>query len=136
MEDGHNLYLSINGELAGWVDLKDEIRPEAKQVVSYLKSKGIKTWLLSGDRKFKSILVAKELGIDLQAVLDKSVTPTAEQLQQLATNKISAVHPTFAGVTIHNIFEFFMGFVGLCGLASVILFMLTPKLKKMMHGVV
>ena len=64
MEDGHNLYLSINGELAGWVDLKDEIRPEAKQVVSYLKSKGIKTWLLSGDRKSKSILVANELGID------------------------------------------------------------------------
>ncbi|HTE26764.1 heavy metal translocating P-type ATPase [Flavitalea sp.] len=64
LEDGHNLYLTINGELAGWVDMKDEIRPEAKQVVSYLKSKGIKTWLLSGDRKAKSILVAKELGID------------------------------------------------------------------------
>jgi Cu+-exporting ATPase len=64
MEDGHNLYLSVNGELAGWVDMKDEIRPEAKQVVSYLKSKGIKTWLLSGDRKSKSILVANELGID------------------------------------------------------------------------
>ncbi len=79
---------------------------------------------------------AKELGIDLQGVLDKSVTPTAEQLQLLATNKISAVHPTFAGVTIHNLFEFFMVFVVLCGLASIILFMLTPKLKKMMHGVV
>jgi POT family proton-dependent oligopeptide transporter len=79
---------------------------------------------------------ARELGIDLQGVLDKTVTPTADQVQLLATNKISAVHPTFAGVTIHNLFEFFMVFVVLCGLASIILFMLTPKLKKMMHGVV
>ncbi|RYY20538.1 MAG: cadmium-translocating P-type ATPase, partial [Chitinophagaceae bacterium] len=63
-EDGHNLYLGINGKPAGWVNMKDEIRPEAKQVVTYLKSKGIKTWLLSGDRKAKCLLVAGELGID------------------------------------------------------------------------
>ena len=78
---------------------------------------------------------AKELGIDLQAVLDKTVTPTAQQLQLLAENKIRAYNPTFAGFTIHNLFEFFMVFVVLCGIASALLFMLTPKLKKMMHGV-
>lgn len=78
---------------------------------------------------------AKELGIDLQAVLDKTVTPTAEQLQLLADNKISATNPVFAGVEIHNLFEFFMVFVVLTGIASVILFAITPKLKKMMHGV-
>lgn len=78
---------------------------------------------------------AKELGIDLQAVLDKTVTPTADQLRLLAENKIRAYNPTFAGFTIHNLFEFFMVFVALCGIASVLLFMLTPKLKKMMHGV-
>jgi POT family proton-dependent oligopeptide transporter len=78
---------------------------------------------------------AKELGIDLQAVLDKTVTPTAQQLQILAENKIRAYNPTFAGFTIHNLFEFFMVFVVLCGIASALLFMLTPKLKKMMHGV-
>lgn len=78
---------------------------------------------------------AKELGIDLQAVLDKTITPTADQLRLLAENKIRAVNPTFAGFTIHNLFEFFMVFVVLCGIASILLFMLTPKLKKMMHGV-
>ncbi|MEP7238472.1 MAG: hypothetical protein ABI685_11425, partial [Ferruginibacter sp.] len=78
---------------------------------------------------------AKELGIDLQAVLDKTVTPTADQLKLLVTNKISALNPTFAGVTIHNLFEFFMVFVVLCGVASLLLFSLTPLLKKMMHGV-
>lgn len=78
---------------------------------------------------------AKTLGIELQPILDKTVTPTAEQLQLLETNQISATNPVFAGFEIHNLFEFFMVFVILCGIASVILFLLTPVLKKMMHGV-
>ncbi|UUC45841.1 peptide MFS transporter [Flavobacterium cerinum] len=78
---------------------------------------------------------AKELGIDLQAILDKTVTPTAEQLKLLADNQISSQNPVFAGFEIHNLYEFFMVFVVLCGIASIVLFLLTPVLKKMMHGV-
>ncbi|MDP1803090.1 MAG: peptide MFS transporter [Bacteroidota bacterium] len=78
---------------------------------------------------------AKELGIDLQAILDKTVTPTAEQLQILATNQINPTNPVFAGFEIHNLFQFFMVFVVLTGLAAIILFLLTPVLKKLMHGV-
>ena len=78
---------------------------------------------------------AKELGIDLQAVLDKTIIPTAEQLRLLSENHISAVNPEFAGFVIHNLYEFFMVFVVLTGIASIILFALTPVLKKMMHGV-
>lgn len=78
---------------------------------------------------------AETLGIDLQGVLDKTVTPTAEQLKLLAENQIVYQYPSFAGVTIHNLYEFFMVFVVLCGVASIVLFAITPKLKKMMHGV-
>jgi POT family proton-dependent oligopeptide transporter len=78
---------------------------------------------------------AKELGIDLQAILDKKIIPSAEQLQLLAKNQISDHNPIFAGFEIHNLFEFFMVFVILTGLASIILFALTPFLKKMMHGI-
>jgi proton-dependent oligopeptide transporter, POT family len=85
----------------------------------------------TGD-KFKK---ATELGIDLQAVLDKTITPTAEQLKLLADNQIADAYPVFVGFTIHNLFEFFMVFVVLCGVASAVLFALTPVLKKMMHGV-
>lgn len=85
----------------------------------------------TGDKFVK----AKELGIDLQAVLDKTVTPTAEQLKLLADNQISDHNPVFVGFEIHNLFEFFMVFVVLCGLAAVVLFALTPVLKKLMHGV-
>jgi POT family proton-dependent oligopeptide transporter len=78
---------------------------------------------------------AKELGIDLQAVLDKTVTPTAEQLVLLEKNQISAANHFFAGFEIHNLYEFFMVFVVLTGIAALLLFALTPFLKKMMHGV-
>ncbi len=85
----------------------------------------------TGD-KFKK---AQELGIDLQGVLNKTITPTAEQLKLLDTNQISAANPVFVGVEIHNLYEFFMVFVVLTGIAAVLLFLLTPVLRKMMHGV-
>ncbi|MBC7495481.1 MAG: MFS transporter, partial [Flavobacterium sp.] len=85
----------------------------------------------TGDKFIK----AKELGIDLQPILDKTVTPTEAQLQLLTTNQIDAANPSFAGFEIHNLFEFFMVFVVLTGLAALLLFLLTPLLKKMMHGV-
>jgi POT family proton-dependent oligopeptide transporter len=78
---------------------------------------------------------AGEMGIDLNGVLDKTVTPTADQLRLLAENNIRAFNPVFAGFEIHNLFEFFMVFVVLTGIASVILFSITPVLKRMMHGV-
>ncbi|RKS01515.1 MULTISPECIES: peptide MFS transporter [unclassified Flavobacterium] len=85
----------------------------------------------TGD-KFKK---ASELGIDLQGVLDKSVIPTAEQTKLLAENQITDHYPSFAGFEITSLYEFFMVFVVLCGIASIILFLLTPVIKKMMHGV-
>ncbi|PWB24903.1 peptide MFS transporter [Flavobacterium sp. HTF] len=78
---------------------------------------------------------AKELGINLQAILDKTITPTADQLALLEKHQISAQNPVFAGFEIHNLYEFFMVFVVLTGIAAIVLFALTPLLKKMMHGV-
>ncbi len=78
---------------------------------------------------------AESLGIDLQGVLNKTVTPTAEQIKLLEENQISATNPVFAGFEIHNLFEFFMVFVVLCGMASLVLLAISPRLKKMMHGV-
>jgi POT family proton-dependent oligopeptide transporter len=85
----------------------------------------------TGDKFVK----AKELGINLQAILDKTITPTAEQLALLDKHQISAQNPVFAGFEIHNLYEFFMVFVALTGIAAIVLFALTPLLKKMMHGV-
>jgi proton-dependent oligopeptide transporter, POT family len=66
----------------------------------------------------------------------QDTTFTAAELDVIRDKKIIQMeYPKFAGYTIHNLYEFFMVFVVLCGIASVILFLLTPFLKKMMHGV-
>ncbi|MBS1779731.1 MAG: peptide MFS transporter [Bacteroidetes bacterium] len=78
---------------------------------------------------------AKSLGIDLQSVLDKKIVLTPYQAELLSKNKIVSHYPVFAGYTIHSLYEFFMVFVILCGIAAIVLFAITPWLKKMMHGV-
>ncbi|HEU4858821.1 MAG TPA: HAD-IC family P-type ATPase, partial [Chitinophagaceae bacterium] len=88
-EDTHNIYIVKNNKLLGWIDVKDEIRPEAKSVIDYLHSKNIKTILLSGDRRAKCEALAAQLNIDeviaeqtpeqkLQKIADlNAATPTA-----------------------------------------------------------
>jgi Cu+-exporting ATPase len=63
-EKGHNVYVLRNGRLAGWIDLEDEIRPEAAGVIAWLKRKGIRTILLSGDAEARCAAISGTLGID------------------------------------------------------------------------
>ncbi len=60
----HTAYLLLNNKLIGWFDMEDEMRTEAKQVISYLHSKNINTILLSGDSIERTKKVADALGID------------------------------------------------------------------------
>lgn len=85
----------------------------------------------TGD-KFKK---ATELGLDLQAILDKTVTLTPDQIQLCVKNNVPIKYPVFAGFTLHNLYEFFMVLVILPGGAAVVLFLLSKLLKKLMHGV-
>ncbi|MET0461833.1 MAG: cation-translocating P-type ATPase [Chitinophagaceae bacterium] len=87
-EDSHNIYIIKNDQLLGWIDVKDEIRTEAKPIIAYLHSKGIKTVLLSGDRKAKAEELGKELGIE-EVIAEQ----TPEQKLQIISQR-SAVVPT------------------------------------------
>jgi Cu+-exporting ATPase len=87
-EGEHNVYVLRNGELLGWIDMGDEIRPEAKTVVQYLQAKGIKTILLSGDLYAKCKQIADALGIE-EVIAEQ--TPE-QKLQKVA--ELSAITPT------------------------------------------
>lgn len=63
-DDTHNIYLLKNGQLAGWIDFSDELRPEAAAVVKQLRQAGIKTILLSGDTVRKCQELAAAVGIE------------------------------------------------------------------------
>ena len=85
----------------------------------------------TGDKFIK----AEKLGINLQDVLDKKITLTPEQVALFEKEQLPLANTSFAGFEIHNLYEFFMVFVVLCGIAAIILAVLSPRLKKMMHGV-
>ncbi len=87
-EDGHNVYIQKNGILIGWVDVTDQIRPEAKEVIETLHQQGIHTILLSGDRKEKCETVGKALGIQ-EIISEQS---PADKLEKLAA--LTSIAPT------------------------------------------
>jgi len=63
-DSAHTAYLLQNNKLVGWFDMEDEIRPEAKDVITYLYDKNIRTVLLSGDILARTKKIAETLGID------------------------------------------------------------------------
>jgi Cu+-exporting ATPase len=81
-DNTHNIYLLINGQLAGWIDVMDEIRPEAKQVIGLLKAQGIHTILLSGDRREKCEQVAAQLGIE-EVIAEQTPQQKLEKIAEL-----------------------------------------------------
>ncbi len=87
-DDSHNVYLLRNDVLIGWIDMADELRPEAKEVVHYLQSKNIKTILLSGDRYEKTKKLGDPLGIE-EVIAEQS---PEQKLQTVAA--LSSTEPT------------------------------------------
>ncbi|HMX77706.1 MAG TPA: cation-translocating P-type ATPase, partial [Chitinophagaceae bacterium] len=84
-DDTHNVYILKNQQLIGWIDVIDEIRPEAKGVIDYLHSKKIETILLSGDRYAKCKQLADTLGIDT-ILAEQTPEEKLQHIEQLATN--------------------------------------------------
>ena len=85
-EANHNVYVLKNNKLIGWIDVEDELRAEAKEIIQYLKSKQIKTILLSGDRQEKCDFIANQLGID-EVIAEQSPEQKLEKIDSL--NKIT-----------------------------------------------
>ena len=81
-EDRHNIYIQKNNRLIGWIDVADQIRPEAKEVIDQLHRQGITTILLSGDRAAKCKLVGDALGIQ-KIIAEQSPSDKLEQLDAL-----------------------------------------------------
>ena len=83
-DERHNVYIIKNNELLGWIDVKDELRQESKEVIAYLHSKNIKTILLSGDRYSKTKLIGDELGID-EVIAEQTPEQKLQKITELNT---------------------------------------------------
>ena len=58
------MFVIVNNELAGYIALSDEIRPESAEAIQTLKENNIKSILLTGDNNKVAKSVSKTLGMD------------------------------------------------------------------------
>ncbi len=61
------LFLSINGEITGYISIKDGIKPSSKAAVESLKRMGKRVIMLTGDNRSSAKAVADELGVEFEA---------------------------------------------------------------------
>lgn len=81
--------------------------------------------------------IAAANGIDTntyKAILDGSVQATPEQVVMAKEKELPLTYPTFMGSKVTSLYEFFIIFVGMAGVAGLILFGLSFPLRRMMHG--
>ncbi len=58
------VFLLVEEQLAGFIALSDQVRPESKKAIKTLQEKGIKTLMLTGDNQQVAESVSAELGLD------------------------------------------------------------------------
>jgi len=75
---------------------------------------------------------AKE-GINLEPILSGTATPSVTELARLKDLSIPYQYQSFLGYEINTLYDFFMLFVFMAGIASLILFFLSKKLQQMMQ---
>jgi Cu2+-exporting ATPase len=56
----------VDGRVAGWLTLEDPVRPEAEELVSYLKSVGKRVVIATGDSGPSADAVALRLGVEVR----------------------------------------------------------------------
>lgn len=61
---GTIVYVAYDGHFSGYIVIRDELKPTSKNAIQTIKQLGIKTVMLSGDRKEIADYVANEVGID------------------------------------------------------------------------
>lgn len=58
------VFVIINGELAGYIALADEIRPESAEAINIFKNNNIKVLMATGDNEITAKAVSEKLGLD------------------------------------------------------------------------
>ncbi|MGB0385591.1 MAG: heavy metal translocating P-type ATPase [Ardenticatenaceae bacterium] len=84
-EEGYSLiYVAIDNQLGGAIELVPTIRPEVKEIVSALKSRKMSMYIISGDHEKPTRKLAEELGIEhyFAETLPQNKAQLIEQLQQ------------------------------------------------------
>ena len=58
------VYVAVDGQLAGAIELQATLRPEAKEMIQQLKARKLAMYIISGDHQEPTKRLAQDLGID------------------------------------------------------------------------
>ncbi|MBF0099845.1 MAG: heavy metal translocating P-type ATPase [Desulfobacterales bacterium] len=78
------IYVAVNNELAGVIELQSIVRPEVRSIVQKLKESGKQIYIISGDHEKPTRKLANDLGIEhyFSEVLPEDKANLITQLQQ------------------------------------------------------
>lgn len=76
--------------MVGFVGIRDDVRPEAKQAINEVQNAGVQVVMITGDRKETAVAIAKEAGL-LNSKSD--VALTSEELNKMSDKEVKAILP-------------------------------------------
>lgn len=76
--------------MVGFVGIRDDVRPEAKQAIKEVQNAGVQVVMITGDRKETAVAIAKEAGL-LNSKSD--VALTSEELNKMSDKGVKAILP-------------------------------------------
>jgi Cu+-exporting ATPase len=88
------VFVAVDGELRGLIEIGDEVRPEASAAVASLGERGVQVWLLTGDERRVAEAIAERTGIPAGNVIAE-VLPADKQAEierlQLSGRRVAMV---------------------------------------------
>lgn len=76
--------------MVGFVGIRDDVRPEAKQAIKEVQNAGVQVVMITGDRKETAVAIAKEAGL-LNSKSD--VALTSEELNKMSDKEVKEILP-------------------------------------------
>ena len=74
--------------IVGFVGIRDDVRPEAKQAIEEVQNAGVQVVMITGDRKETAVAIAKEAGL-LRS--DSDIALTSEELNKMSDEEVKAI---------------------------------------------
>lgn len=76
--------------IVGFVGIRDDVRPEAKQAIKEVQNAGVQVVMITGDRKETAIAIAKDSGL---LTADDQIALTSDELNTMTDDEVKAIIP-------------------------------------------